>query len=197
MTRVHRIDWRAAGLDLLDRKEHGALGPEQLHNYFEHYYHWAQEGEEHPICDAAWDWLEDHWPDDREHLDLTWGDARMGNLMFRGTECVAVFDWEMAAIANAESDLGWWNFMQRFHTDGYGVPLPEGLLTRDEAVARWEAALGRPAEHIEFYEMLGGFHFAVIMIMLGKNMVRLVPDAPKDFGLTNPGAQVLAKMLDL
>jgi hypothetical protein len=33
-----------------------------------------------------------------------------------------------------KSDLGWYLFLQRFHTDGTGdgVPLPEGMLTRDE-----------------------------------------------------------------
>lgn len=198
MTRVHRVDWRAVGLDFLDRPEHGAAGPEQLRNYFEHYYHWAQEGKPHPVCDAAWQWLDGHWPDDGEYLDMTWGDARLGNLMFQGTRCVAVFDWEMAAIANAESDLGWWLFMQRFHTEGHGVPLPEGLLGRRELIERWERKVGRPATHIDFYEVLGGFHFSVIMIMLGKNMLRLAPDtAPPDFGLVNPGPQLLAKMLGL
>lgn len=197
MTRVHQVDWRKFGFDHLDRAKHGRPGSEQLRNYFDDYRGWALDGSAHPILDAAWSWLDERWPDDDEHLDLTWGDARPGNIMFNGPEVVAVFDWEMAAICNAESDLGWWIYMQGFHTEGMGTPLLEGLLDRDEIVAFWEARIGRAAEHVAFYEMLGGFHFSLIMFMLGRNMLRLTPgEFPEDFGLTNPGVQLLAKMLE-
>lgn len=198
MTRVHKVDWRSIGFEHLDRAEHGKAGSEQLRNYFDHYRQWALDGAEHPILERAWDWLAARWPDDDEHLDLTWGDARPGNLMFRDQEVVAIFDWEMAAICNAESDLGWWIYMQRFHTEGMGTGLPEGLLDRDEIIAFWESQVGRKANHVDFYEMLGGFHFSLIMVMMGRNMMRLMPGQfPEDFGLTNPGAQTLARMLGM
>ena len=41
-----------------------------------------------------------------------------------------------------------------FHTDGTGVPLPEGLLDRAETIAEWERLRGRPATHVDFYEKL-------------------------------------------
>ena len=37
MARVHAVDWRALGLDYLDQPHHGATGPEQRHNYLDHY----------------------------------------------------------------------------------------------------------------------------------------------------------------
>ena len=80
------------------------------------------------MLDAAWKWLDANWPDDGEHVELCWGDARPGNEMFDGTDVIGVFDWEMVSLGNGESDLGWWVFLQRFHTDGTGVPLPEGML---------------------------------------------------------------------
>jgi hypothetical protein len=58
--------------------------------------------------------------------------------------------------------------------------------------------VGRPATHVDFYEVLGGFHFSLIMVMLGKNMTRLAPGGfDESFGLNNPGPQVLAKILGL
>lgn len=197
MTRIHRVDWRRIGFDHLDRPQHGPRGPEQLRGYLRHYHEWATEGEPHSVLDPAWDWLSAHWPEDGEHLDLCWGDARIGNQMFRDERCVAVFDWEMSALANAESDLGWWLFMQRFHTEGSGVPLPEGLLGRDETIAIWEEKVGRKARHVDFYELLGGYHFCIVMVMLARNMIRLMPDGfPADFGETNPGTQLLRGMLE-
>jgi aminoglycoside phosphotransferase (APT) family kinase protein len=197
MTRVHLVDWRALGFEHLDRAKHGSPGSEQLRNYFDHYRGWALDGSRHPTLEAAWDWLAAHWPHDDQHIDLTWGDARPGNVMFRDQQVVAVFDWEMAALCNAESDLGWWIYMQRFHTEGMATPLLDGLLDRDEIVAFWEERVGRSAKHVDFYEMLGGFHFSLIMVMMGRNMLRLTPGQfPEDFGLTNPGVQVLARMME-
>lgn len=197
MTRVHRVDWRALGFEHLDRAKHGSPGSEQLRNYFDTYRDWALDGSPHPTLEATWRWLAASWPDDDEHVELTWGDARPGNIMFRDQEVVAVFDWEMAALCNAESDLGWWIYMQRFHTEGMGTQLPEGLLDRDATVAFWEERVGREASHVDFYEVLGGFHFSLIMVMMGRNMLRLMPGQfPEDFGLTNPGVQVLGKMME-
>jgi len=196
MTRIHKVDWRAIGFDHLDRPEFGKPGPTQLRGYFQHFVDWALDGEPHPVIDRAWERLCAEWPDDGEHVDLTWGDARIGNQMFRNQLCVAVFDWEMSALANAESDLGWWCFMQRFHTEGMGGPLPEGLLDRSETVALWEQKIGRPALHVDFYELLGGFHFCLIMVMMGRSMARLMPDFPADFGQTNPGVGVLATIVE-
>ena len=196
MTRVHRVDWRRIGFEHLDRPEFGARGREQLQGYLRHYHDWAVEGAPHAVLDPARAWLDAHWPRDDARVDLCWGDARIGNQMFRELCCVAVFDWEMASLANAESDLGWWLFMQRFHTEGAGVPLPEGMLSRAETIAIWEEKVGRRAEHVDFYEVLGGYHFCIVMVMLAKNMLRLLPGGfPADFGVTNPGAVLLRKLL--
>ena len=128
MTRVHAVDWRKAGFDYLDQTHHGTLGPEQRRNYLDHYRRWTTKDEPHPVIDPAWKWLDANWPDDGEHIELCWGDARPGNEMFDGTDVIGVFDWEMVSLGNGESDLGWWIFLQRYHTDGTGVPLPEGML---------------------------------------------------------------------
>lgn len=198
LTRVHRVNWRAHGFECRARARYGPPGPRQLHGYFAYYRDWACEGKPHPVIDPAWRWLESHWPEDGGELQLTWGDARIGNQIFHELRCVAVLDWEMTAIANAVSDLGWWLYMQRFHTDGMEAPLPEGFFTREEVIAFWEQCLGRRAEHIEFYEILGGFHFSLIMVALARNVHRLAPDQmPADFGVTNPGPRVLAAMLNL
>jgi len=180
MTRVNRVDWRRHGFDYLDQSHHGALGPEQRHNYFDHYRQWTTRGNDHPVIDRAWKWLDANWPDDGDHVDLCWGDARPGNEMFQGTEVVGVFDWEMVSLGNSESDIGWWVFLQRYHTDGNGVPLPEGMLDRDETIAEWERLCGRRAVHVDFYERLGGFHFTLVMVRLAEalNIPGMAVDNP-------------------
>lgn len=190
MTRIHRVDWRAVGFGYLDRRHHGALGPEQRRGYLDHYQRWATGGRAHPAITPAWEWLTAHWPDDDAHVELCWGDARPGNLMFGGVDVVGVFDWEMVSLGNGESDLGWWLFLQRYHTDGTGVPLPEGLLDRAETIAQWERLRGRAAIHVDFYERLAGFQFCLVMVRLAESMG--VPEMAMD----NPVADLTRALID-
>ena len=41
---------------------------------------------------------------------LCWGDARIGNVLYRDFEPVGVLDWEMAAIGPRELDVSWMVF---------------------------------------------------------------------------------------
>ena len=55
---------------------------------------------------------------------ISWGDARIGNMMFRDFEPVAVLDWEMAAVGPREIDIGWMVYLHRFLDD---IALQAGL----------------------------------------------------------------------
>jgi aminoglycoside phosphotransferase (APT) family kinase protein len=191
LTRVGKVDWRAAGFDYLDKAHHGPLGPAQRKGYLQHYLDWATYGKRHPVAHPAFTRLLDRWPDDDEFVELCWGDSRVGNQMFDGTEVIGVFDWEMVSLGNPESDLGWWLFVQRYSTEGNGVPLLEGMLDRDGTVALWEDFVGRPASHVEFYECLAGFQFTLVMVKLAEML-----DIP-DMAVDNPVAALTAQMLDL
>src|SRR5690606_14987777 len=96
ITKVNRVDWRSIGFEYLDKPHHGRLGAEQRNNYFRSFKDWACEGVAHPVIDPAWKWLDANWPDDSEHIDLCWGDARPANQMFDDDgNVIGIFDWEM------------------------------------------------------------------------------------------------------
>ena len=38
--------------------------------------------------------------------------------------------------------------------------------TRDETIALWEDRVGRRAEHVDFYEIVAGFHFTLVMMRI-------------------------------
>lgn len=194
---VGQVDWRAAGLDLLDQPHHGPTGPEQRRNYFASYLEWATKGDAHPVAHPAFDWLDTHWPDDGDHTGLCWGDARPGNQMFDGTKVVAVFDWEMVSLGNPESDLGWWLFLQRYSTDGVGAVLPEGMLDHDATVALWEQRMGRPATHVDFYERLAGFQFCLVMVKLAEMYSMSLGPEALAMGVHNPVAAITCELLGL
>ena len=143
------------------------------------------------MIDRGWAWLDANWPDDGEHVELCWGDARPGNLMFQGTDVVGVFDWEMVSIGNGESDLGWWCFLQRFHTEGTGVQLPEGLLDRAETIAEWERLRGRSgAQRRLLRDGSAASSSASVMVRLAESMG--IPD----MGWDNPVVTITGRLLD-
>ena len=197
MTRIHRLDWRAAGFDFLERPELGPSGLGQQLDYYERYLAWAARGKPQPTIEPALEWLIKHQPQD-EPLRICWGDARIGNIIFDGTTPVAVLDWEMVTLGNPEQDLAWWLFLDRHHSEGMSAPRLPGFPGRDETLARYAELTGRPVEHLRYYEVFAGFRFAVIMLRLAQQMLeygRLPADS--DFETNNTVTRLLAKLLDL
>ena len=92
---------------------------------------------------GAWDRLEAALPARAPRLGINWGDAKLGNVMFRGLDVAALLDWELVGIGPAEEDL--MNLLAVDHvlsTVGPGLRL-DGLLSRDESVSVFETTLGR------------------------------------------------------
>jgi aminoglycoside phosphotransferase (APT) family kinase protein len=59
-----------------------------------------------PIVERALGWLEANLPDTDDAV-LCWGDSRIGNVIYRDFEPVAVLDWEMATLGPRELDVSW------------------------------------------------------------------------------------------
>jgi aminoglycoside phosphotransferase (APT) family kinase protein len=196
LARVHRLDWQQLGFGFLARPDLGATPLAQQLEYYRRYLAWAGNDRPQPIVDASLAWLVAHQPRD-EQVGLSWGDSRVGNMIFRDDRCVAVLDWEMVALGNPEQDLGWWLFLDWHHSGGIGVERLEGFPSRDETVARWEQLVGRNAQHLHYYEVFAAFRFAVVMIRIA-SLVRLAGlPAPDDMATNNTCTQGLARLLDL
>ena len=70
------------------------------------YHQWVTGGDLHPVITATFDWLEANWPADDTDAYLSWGDGRVGNVMYRDFEPVGVLDWEMAGVGAARGRPG-------------------------------------------------------------------------------------------
>jgi aminoglycoside phosphotransferase (APT) family kinase protein len=202
LARIHRLDWKALGLGFLDERsseEEPGVTPLERHlDYYSSFLAWAWEDNPHPTCTPALEWLTRNRPRDPEPVGLCWGDARIGNMIFRDHRCVAVLDWEMARLGSPEEDLAWWLFIDRHHSEGVGVPRLAGFPGREETIARYEEWSGHRVRHLDYYERFAAMRFAVIMARLSKQMQAygvLPPDS--DFGVTNPCSRLLTLLLDL
>ncbi len=196
---IAQVDWRALGLHELDRAEYGRLGQEQLFGYQRHYYEYASR-KKVPCLEHAWRWLEDNRPDDDHLVGLSWGDSRLGNLMFDDDYRVAgVFDWEMVRIANPEFDLAWYLWFDKHFTEAIGLPPIPGFPSDEECIARWEDHVGRKAEYLEFYTVFTMVFFSAIMMRVvvsnmahGANVDEFAP-----METNNTATQMLAKHFGL
>ncbi len=191
---IAQFDWRGAGLEQLDRRELGAGPGEQLMRWQRDYHAWAARK---PVASVehAWRWLEVNQPDDDHLATFSWGDARLGNLMFDTSGRVrAVLDWEMARIGNPEFDLAWFLWFDEHFSSGIGLPRLKGFASRADSIARWEARMGRPAEHLEWYTVLTMVFFAGIMMRVVQSNIAHGAN-PDEFGpmeTNNPCTQMLA-----
>ncbi len=198
LAELHRLDWRALGFEVLARPEYGATPFTQQLGYYAMMLRWAAAGRAMPIAEAALAWLEARRPATEPPAVLTWGDARIGNMIFRDFAPVAVLDWEMVTLGPGEVDLAWWLVLDRYHTEGVGAgPLP-GFPSRAEVVGLYEDCVGRRVEDLFYYEVWAAFRFALVLIRIGDMMTEYGIMRPgSGFERVNPATTMLAAMLDL
>jgi aminoglycoside phosphotransferase (APT) family kinase protein len=147
---------------MLDQPGLGATGFEQHLAYWRDSCRWAQ-ADASPFLLAAEEWLEKRRP--RTTPDgLSWGDARIGNMMFGADfRLMGVMDWEQASLGGPLQDLGWWLYFDKIHSTWSGVPRLEGLGTRQETLDLWRELTGYDPSDVEWYEVFAGYKLAVIM----------------------------------
>jgi aminoglycoside phosphotransferase (APT) family kinase protein len=196
LARIHRLDVDALGLGFVDRPELGRTGLDQQLGYYERFLDWAGAGEL-PDAREALAWLRANQPGEPAPPCLLWGDARIGNVIFRDYEPRAVLDWEMVTLGQPEVDLAWFLFFDRHHSEGSATPRLAGFPSPEATVARYERLLGRPMRDLPYYEVFAAFRFAVIMARLGVLFVEfgLLPEG-SDFSTTNTAAMLLRVILD-
>ncbi|MFI0353899.1 phosphotransferase family protein [Actinomadura sp. 9N407] len=195
LARLHRLDPDALDLGFLDQPQWGAPGLEQRLAYYEHYLHWAYDGPQETALQAL-SWLKANRPDEPDPPRLLWGDARIGNVIFQDGVPQAVLDWENAVLGAPEEDLAWFMFLDRHHSEGVEAPRLPGFPSYGATVERYEDLLGRPMRNLEYYEVLSGFKFAVIMARIGQAMIDfewIEPDS--EFPYDNNCSRLLAKII--
>ncbi|HEY8495094.1 MAG TPA: phosphotransferase family protein [Myxococcota bacterium] len=198
LAEIHRQDPAALGLDFLEAPPPRSDTVGWQIEHWARYADWVTGDRRQRLLDEALAWLRARRPADPEPPRLCWGDARIGNMIFRDGRCVAVLDWEMATLGPPEMDLAWFLYMDRHHCEGIGVPRLPGFPGRDETVARWERRVGRRARDLAWWEAFAGFRFAAIMARVAQQMhaVGLLPP-DSTFAENNTASQMLARELGL
>jgi len=164
------------------------------------YYEWVCAEHPSPLIERCFAWLDAHWPADEGETRLSWGDARIGNILYRDFRPAAVLDWEMATLGPRELDLAWMIFLHRFFEDiahGAGLPGMPDFLRRDDVAATYEELTGHAPRDLDFYTMYAAVRHAVIMTRIGRRAIHFgEAELPADVDDLITHRAALERMLD-
>jgi aminoglycoside phosphotransferase (APT) family kinase protein len=171
LARVHSFDWEPSGLAQHLRGADGRLEDEVL--WWIGYIGWSADGRPTERLRDRAAWCLATCPDPLAPPTLCWGDARLGNVMYDDDGVVtAILDWELATIGPPEMDLAWYLALDGVLDAFVGRAVPD-FLDRATLVDRYEAALGRPTEHLAWHEV-----FALVRsIAISERLARLAAAA--------------------
>lgn len=184
---IHAVDVVQEELDFL---QFDRPGPTPLRRHVADqwdYYQWIAADRRHPLIERGFAWLERHWPAAEGPAVISWGDARIGNIVYRDCVPVGILDWEMAAVGPRELDLGWIIYHHRFFEDLAAMAQQPGLpdfLRRDDVAAAYEAATGYRPRDLDFFITYAAIRNAVVMARIAQRQIVLGergdPDDPDE-----------------
>ena len=120
------------------------------------------------MIERSFEWVEANWPAEEPESRISWGDSRIGNMMYEsdGVNPVAVLDWEMACIAPRGLDVGWMCFMHTFFEfvlQKYGVDTMPSMLRPEDVREQYGEASGVDVGDLRFEMVYNAVRHASIM----------------------------------
>ncbi|MCX4090874.1 phosphotransferase family protein [Nocardia sp. alder85J] len=159
-----------AAVPFVDRPEHGPTGDEQQLTYWQRYIAWALGDDVPATVRTLMGWLTENRPAGGTTV-LSWGDARMGNIMFGDDfRVVGVMDWEQAALTDPAADLAWWLLFDEMHSTAQDVARLPGLGTRAETIDRWQRLTGLRADNLLWHEVFAGLKAGLLSLHTGRSL---------------------------
>jgi aminoglycoside phosphotransferase (APT) family kinase protein len=200
LAELHAIDASSPDLAFLD---FDLPGDTPLRRHFENqrrYYEWMRGARRHPLLERTFAWLEAHWPADEGETVVSWGDSRIGNILYAGFEPVAVLDWEMAAKGPRELDLGWMVFLHCFFDEiarGTGKPGMPDFMQPADVADTYRALTGHEVRDLEFHQVYAALRHGIVMSRVHARRVHFgEAEWPEDVDSVIFHRDTLERMLD-
>jgi aminoglycoside phosphotransferase (APT) family kinase protein len=172
LAELHGIDRPEDRFDFLEFDD---PGDSTLRRHVAHTRAWydfvAADGPPSPLVERGFAWLDEHWPEDEGPTVLSWGDARIGNVMYRDFRPVAVLDWEMAGLGPRELDVAWLVYGHRVFEDiatALGLPGMPDFLRPDDVSARYEALTGHTLRNLDFFLTYAAVQWGIVGLRTGR-----------------------------
>ncbi len=129
-----------------------------------------------PLLERTFAWLEDNWPTELEAREpvLLWGDARVGNVLYRDFQPVAVLDWEMVTLGPRELDVAWMIYAHMVFqelTGLAGLPGLPDVMREDDVRATYQRLTGIEVGDLRWFYVYSGVMWACVFMRTGARRV--------------------------
>jgi aminoglycoside phosphotransferase (APT) family kinase protein len=174
LAELHSIDDATERFGFLEFDDPGDTHMRRHVAHSRAWYEFARDGHRSTLIDGGFAWLEEHWPHHEADPVVSWGDSRIGNVMYRDFTPVAVLDWEMAALGPPELDLAWLiNAHAVFeHLAGnFDLPGMPHFMRLDDVAGRYESVTGHTPRDLEFHMTYAAVQWAIVFLRTGLRSV--------------------------
>ncbi|MEC3954949.1 phosphotransferase family protein [Nocardia sp. CDC153] len=172
---LHAIPDAATTFAFLDPRQPGSSLLERNLNRARAWYEYSvRDTGPSPLVERILKWLGDNLPESTGDTVLSWGDARLGNVMYRDFTPVAVLDWEMATIGPRELDVAWIVFGHRvFHgiAKTFGLPGMPDFMREEDVRAAYAEHSGVELADLTWYTMFAALNYAVVFLRAGGRQI--------------------------
>ncbi len=155
-----------------------------------------------PLVDRALQWLETHFPAEVAASPpvLTWGDSRVGNVLYADFRPVAVLDWEMATVGPRELDVSWIIFAHMVFQELAGLAGLPGLpdvLREEDVRATYERLTGATLGDLHWFYIYSAVIWCCVFMRTTARRVHFGEmEQPEDVESTFYHASLLRRLLE-
>ncbi len=154
------------------------------------------------LVERALGWLEDNFPTDVAAAEpvLAWGDSRIGNVLYRDFEPVAVLDWEMACVGPRELDVAWIIFAHQVFQELCGLAglpgLPE-VLREEDVRATYRELTGVEVGDLRWFYVYSAVVWCCVFMRTGARRVHFGEmEKPEDIETLFYHGSLMKKLLE-
>jgi aminoglycoside phosphotransferase (APT) family kinase protein len=163
----------------------------------------ARDGAESPLVVRGFEWLEANWPTHESPTVLSWGDSRIGNVLYNDFAPAALLDWEMVGLGPAELDIAWIIYAHHvFQTLAgmLGLPGMPDFLTAADVAAKYESLRGYAVRDLRFYLVYSAIQWGIVFLRTGQRQAHFegheIPADPEEMLHNRPHLESLLADLD-
>jgi aminoglycoside phosphotransferase (APT) family kinase protein len=134
----------------------------------------AREGAPSALVERAFSWLDDNWPKHESPPVLSWGDSRIGNVLYQDFEPAALLDWEMAGLGPRELDVAWLVYAHRVFQDitgALGLPGMPDFLQPADVAAQYESITGYACRDLRWFMVYGAVQWGIVFLRTSARQV--------------------------
>jgi aminoglycoside phosphotransferase (APT) family kinase protein len=157
-----------------------------------------RDGTQSALVERALTWLEDNWPEHESASVLSWGDSRIGNVLYDDFRPAALLDWEMSGLGPRELDVAWLVYAHRVFQDitgALGLPGMPHFLTPDDVAGHYESLTGYAVRDLRFFMVYCAVQWGIVFLRTGARQAHfgeiVMPANPDDLMHNRPHLESL------